>query len=97
MVKDVPPLPPVLIKHYAEPMFVEQAIYNYIRYIEDIKIKNYDERQINTVCKSAVNIMKNWYLPNNVNIWNDNINSWLTKNQDNKIYHERILKIIEIS
>ena len=41
--------------------------------------------------------MKNWYLPNNINIWNDNINNWLAKNPENKIYHELILKIIETS
>ena len=97
MVNDIQPLPPVLIRHYAEPLSVDQAIHNYIRYIEDIKTRKYDERQINTACKSAVNIMKNWYLPNNINIWNDNINNWLAKNPENKIYHELILKIIETS
>ena len=94
MVNNDPPLPPVLIRHYAEPQYLEKAIYNYIRYIEDIKLRNYDERQINTACKSAFNIMKIWYLPDNIKIWNDNINNWLEKEPINKIYHELVLKTI---
>ena len=95
MEKDDPPLPPVLIRHYGEPQYLEKAIYNYIRYIEDIKLRNYDERQIDTACEYAVNIMKIWYLPNNIKIWNDNINSWLEKEPINKKYHKLILKNIK--
>ena len=94
MVENDIPSPPVLIRHYSDPSYLEKAIYNYIRYIEDIKLRNYNELQINTVCKYAVNIMKHWYLPNNINVWNDSINNWLEKQPINKIYHEIIFKMV---
>ena len=94
MVENDPHLPTVLIRHYGEPLYLEKAIYNYIRYIEDIKLRNQDERQVNTACKCAVNIMKIWYLSDNIKIWNDNINNWLEKHPINKIYHELVLKTI---
>ena len=95
MVENNFPLFPVLIRHYAEPQSVEHAIYIYTRYIEDINIKKYNEKQIIAVCKTAVSIMKKWYTPNNINIWNENINSWLYNNQTNNMYHQLILRIIK--
>jgi len=95
MQKDGFLLPLVLIRQYSHPNCIEEAIYNYIKYIEDITLRNYNENQIDTACKYAFNIIHKWYLPNN-NIWNNSINNWLENNPKNKIYHEIILQLLLI-
>tara|TARA_B100000900_G_scaffold359614_1_gene331210 strand:+ start:661 stop:888 length:228 start_codon:yes stop_codon:yes gene_type:complete len=64
------PQNPILIRQYQYPQDIERAVYNYKRYINDISIRNYNQKQKDYAYLKALNIYNKWK-PKNEKLWNE--------------------------